>query len=61
MLLSLTRDRLPQDRLQAIQFYRTVLQAAAQRSPEHLRQAKRWLARNDLFFLADDDLPPQGR
>jgi phage terminase large subunit-like protein len=51
MLLSLTRDRLPQDRLQAIQFYRTVLQAAAQQSPEHLRQAKRWLARNDLFFL----------
>jgi hypothetical protein len=37
-----------------------VLQAAAQRSPEHLRQAKRWLARNDCSF-SDGDLQAQGR
>jgi phage terminase large subunit-like protein len=28
-----------------------VLLAAAAKSPEHLRQAKRWLSRNDLFYL----------
>jgi predicted phage terminase large subunit-like protein len=44
-------ERLPQTRLEAIQFYRLALTAAAQRSPQLYRNAKRWLARNDLFFL----------
>jgi phage terminase large subunit-like protein len=38
-------------REQTIQWYVRVLSAAAAKSAEHLRQAKRWLARNDLFFL----------
>jgi predicted phage terminase large subunit-like protein len=48
---SLSRVTLPQNRLQAIQWYVKVLTAAAAKSPQHLHQAKRWLARNDLFFL----------
>lgn len=43
--------QLPQNRHQAIRFYTKVLTAAAAKSPEHLRKAKRHLARNDLFFL----------
>jgi len=45
------RNRLPQSRTEAIAFYRKFLVRAAERSAEHLRQAKRWLGRNDLFFL----------
>jgi phage terminase large subunit-like protein len=42
---------LPMRRKAAIKFYAEKLTAAAVKSPEHLRQAKRWLCRNDLFFL----------
>lgn len=45
------RAYLPGDLPSSIEFYARVLGAAAERSPEHLRQAKRWLARNDLFYL----------
>lgn len=48
---SLSQTVLPGRRLDAITWYTQVLTTAAQRSPEHLRQAKRWLARNDLFYL----------
>lgn len=42
---------LPSSRTQAIEWYARVLTAAAAASPEHYRQARRWLARNDLFYL----------
>lgn len=45
------RAKLPRTRLEAIDFYSWFLGEAAEKGPEHLRQAKRWLARNDLFFL----------
>lgn len=47
----LLRDRLPQTRAESIEFYARFLEGALARSPEHLRQARRWLCRNDLFYL----------
>ena len=37
--------------MEAIAAYEAALTEAGTKSPEHLRQAQRWLARNDLFFL----------
>lgn len=45
------RSDLPTDRQASIDLYRALLTEAAAQGDEHLRQAKRWLARNDLFFL----------
>lgn len=45
------RSALPMTRTAAIDFYARFLGGAANLSPEHLRLARRWLARNDLFFL----------
>jgi phage terminase large subunit-like protein len=42
---------LPQTRPEAVEYYRRVLTAAALRSPEHLRLAKRRLSAGDLFYL----------
>jgi len=42
---------LPLTRKAAILFYKRKLAEAGAKSPEHLRLAKRWLCRNDLFFL----------
>lgn len=42
---------LPLKRKAAIRFYKQKLAEAAAKSPDHLRLAKRWLCRNDLFFL----------
>lgn len=42
---------LPLKRKAAIRFYAETLTRAAAKSPEHLRQARRWLCRNDLFYL----------
>lgn len=47
----LSRERLPSEKAAAIEFYARFLGAAARRGPEHLRLAKRWLCRNDLFYL----------
>lgn len=47
----LSRDRLPTTRVASIEFYQRFLTAAAGKSEFHLTQAKRWLARNDLFYL----------
>lgn len=47
----LSRERLPTTRSASIEFYRRFLGAAAQKSEFHVTQAKRWLARNDLFYL----------
>ena len=47
----LSAERVPQTRLAAIKFYATVEDAAAQRGPDIVRFARRWLARNDLFYL----------
>lgn len=42
---------LPMERHAAIRFYRVLLGNAAENGPESLRQARRWLSRNDLFYL----------
>lgn len=42
---------LPLKRKAAIRFYKQKLAEAGAKSPDHLRLAKRWLCRNDLFFL----------
>jgi predicted phage terminase large subunit-like protein len=47
----LSREQLPTDRRASIEFYSRFLGAAARKSETHLHQAKRWLGRNDLFFL----------
>ncbi|WOF74145.1 hypothetical protein QMT40_001792 [Parvibaculaceae bacterium PLY_AMNH_Bact1] len=49
--MKLSRELIPRDREGSIEFYREFLTAAAKTSPEKLKKAKRWLARNDLFFL----------
>jgi phage terminase large subunit-like protein len=47
----MSRLKLPPTRLAAIEWYRTVLEAAAQKSDEHLHEARRELCRRDLFYL----------
>lgn len=47
----LSADHLPKTRLDAIKFYERYLVGAASKGPTHLQEAKRWLGRNDLFFL----------
>lgn len=47
----MNRSDLPTDRLASIELYRSLLTEAARAGDDHLRKAKRWLARNDLFFL----------
>ncbi|RUV65217.1 MAG: hypothetical protein E5X35_11540 [Mesorhizobium sp.] len=47
----LSRELLPTTRLGSIEFYGRFLEAAARKSEYHLTQAKRWLCRNDLFYL----------
>ena len=42
---------LPMRRREAIRFYRVLLERAARKGQEDLRQARRWLCRNDLFYL----------
>jgi predicted phage terminase large subunit-like protein len=42
---------LPSSRRESIRFYRVLLGKAAEKGPEALRQARRWLCRNDLFYL----------
>lgn len=42
---------LPKTRKSAIEFYARFLGRAADQGEEHLRRAKRWLCRNDLFYL----------
>jgi predicted phage terminase large subunit-like protein len=50
-MLGLSRDRLPNNRADAAAFYIRFLTAAADAGAERLREAKRWLCRNDLFYL----------
>jgi len=45
------RSKLPTTRNASIEFYRKFLTGAAEKGEEHVQQAKRWLARNDLFYL----------
>jgi predicted phage terminase large subunit-like protein len=47
----MSRLKLPPTRLAAIEWYRTVLEAAAQKSDEHLHEARRELCKRDLFYL----------
>lgn len=42
---------LPTDRRSATQWYTEKLSAAAGKGPDYLHEAKRWLAKNDLFYL----------
>lgn len=42
---------LPLERRATIEWWADTLSAAAARSPEHEREATRWLCRNDLFYL----------
>ena len=42
---------LPLNRVEAKEWYAAKLVAAASKSPKHLKLAKRWLAKNDLFYL----------
>lgn len=42
---------LPNSRRDALAFYRIYLGRALERGPEALRAARRWLCRNDLFYL----------
>lgn len=42
---------LPMTRRAAIVFYRAMLAQAAERGEADLREARRWLCRNDLFYL----------
>jgi len=51
MRRTMERNRLPCDRQAAIGFYRNWLGKAESLSPKHLWEAKRWLCRNDLFYL----------
>lgn len=45
------RGELPSTRRETIKFYREALAGATEKGADHLRRAKRWLARNDLFYL----------
>jgi phage terminase large subunit-like protein len=45
------RARLPSTRKEALFLYRSLLTEAAPKGAEAVRQIKRWLARNDLFFM----------
>lgn len=47
----MTQALLPKSRLSAIEFYQRYLMRAASKGPNHLQEARRWLGRNDLFFL----------
>lgn len=49
--MMLSRENLPKTRKLSIEKYQRVLTAAASKSEFHLHMAKRWFARNDLFFL----------
>ncbi len=44
-------EQLPRTRNGSLAFYRSFLADAARKGPAHLWQAKRWLCRNDLFYL----------
>ncbi len=44
-------DQLPRTRLGAIEFYAAVTMRAAQNGEASVRRIKRWLCRNDLFYL----------
>ncbi len=48
-MLGLSRERLPRNRRDAVAFYLRFLTAAAEAGK--LTEAKRWLCRNDLFYL----------
>ena len=47
----LTREMIPKERRASIRFYKRLHEVAAKQSPGHLMHVRRWLARNDLFYL----------
>lgn len=49
--LATLRGNLPSTRREALILYRDLLAAAARKGPDHLRKVRRWLCRNDLFYL----------
>jgi phage terminase large subunit-like protein len=49
--VSLLPPNLPLDRRETITWWAELLGAAAERGGEHEREVRRWLCRNDLFFL----------